>query len=275
MHSGFYGKDGQDVNKDPQRAQHDMMEELLSFSGVDRARVGAILDIGCGVGGSSRFLAQACPNSRVTGVTLSPVQQARATEMNKKAGLDDVVEIRVENALRLPFEDNTFDLAWSLESGEHMPDKKVWLAEVKRILKPGGTFVCVTWCHRETADDPRGPLTLPEVRHLGRISKNYFLPEWVPLSRYVTVCCEVGLTVHETADWTASILPFWPAVIRSALQPSVLVQLLVFTSWATIKGAITAVLMMQGFKMNLLVFGAFVATKPLATAKKTTTKKTT
>ena len=72
-----------------------------------------------------------------------------------------------------------------------MPDKKVWLAEVKRILKPGGTFVCVTWCHRETADDPRGPLTLPEVRHLGRISKNYFLPEWVPLSRYVTVCGEV------------------------------------------------------------------------------------
>ena len=257
MHSGFYGTDGQDVDKDPQQAQHDMMEELLAFADVDRENLGAILDIGCGVGGASRFLARECPNASVTGVTLSPVQQARATELNLAAGLDDAVDIRVENALRLPFADETFELAWSLESGEHMPDKHAWLTEVQRVLKPGGTFVCVTWCHRETtggtAAGGRGPLTLAEVRHLGRISANYFLPEWVPLSRYLSVCDEVGLTVHATADWTASIMPFWPAVIRSALRPLVLLQLLLCTSWATIKGAITAILMMQGFNMDLLV----------------------
>ena len=42
-----------------------------------------------------------------------------------------------------------------------MPDKDAWLAEVHRVLKPGGTFVCVTWCHRETADEA---LTPAEVR---------------------------------------------------------------------------------------------------------------
>jgi MPBQ/MSBQ methyltransferase len=47
MHSGFYGEDGEDVDKDPQQAQHDMMEELLSFSRVDRSRVRSIIDIGC------------------------------------------------------------------------------------------------------------------------------------------------------------------------------------------------------------------------------------
>jgi hypothetical protein len=39
MHSGFYGADGADVEKDPQEAQHDMMEELLAFSGVKREKV--------------------------------------------------------------------------------------------------------------------------------------------------------------------------------------------------------------------------------------------
>eukprot|EP00656_Telonema_subtile_P038477 TRINITY_DN4340_c0_g1_i2.p1 TRINITY_DN4340_c0_g1~~TRINITY_DN4340_c0_g1_i2.p1 ORF type:complete len:432 (-),score=141.14 TRINITY_DN4340_c0_g1_i2:82-1377(-) len=80
-------------------------------------------------------------------------------------------------------------------------------------------------------------------------------------SKYVQVCGTTGLQLQRTADWTQSILPFWPAVIRSALSPLVLIQLLLFTSWATIKGAVTAVLMMQGFDMDLLVFGAFCATK--------------
>ena len=48
--------------------------------------------------------------------------------------------------LRNRYPDGSFDLAWSLESGEHIPDKEAWLAEVYRVLKPGGTFVCVTWC---------------------------------------------------------------------------------------------------------------------------------
>lgn len=259
MHSGHYGANGDEVDKDPQAAQYDMMEELLAFSGVKREKVKSIIDIGCGVGGSSRYLANKCPNANVIGVTLSPVQAARATELNRLEGLESTVSNVVENALRLPFEDNSFDLAWSLESGEHMPDKEAWLTEVNRVLKPGGTFVCVTWCHRETDE---APLTLSERRHLGRISKNYHLPEWVPLSKYVELCDRVGLSVRETANWTAAIMPFWPAVIWSALRPSVLLQLLLFTSWATIKGAVTAVLMMQGFNMNLLVFGAFVATKP-------------
>lgn len=54
MHSGYYGVDGTDVDKNPQQAQHDMMEELLHFSGIDtkskKARVKSIIDIGCGIG---------------------------------------------------------------------------------------------------------------------------------------------------------------------------------------------------------------------------------
>ena len=41
-----------------------------------------------------------------------------------------------------------FDLAWSLESGEHMPDKQKFVGEVVRVTAPGGRVLIVTWCHR-------------------------------------------------------------------------------------------------------------------------------
>ena len=45
------------------------------------------------------------------------------------------------NALEMEFEDNTFDLVWACESGEHMPDKKAYVEEMVRVLKPGGKIV--------------------------------------------------------------------------------------------------------------------------------------
>lgn len=41
------------------------------------------------------------------------------------------------NALEMDFEDNTFDLVWACESGEHMPDKAKYVQEMTRVLKPG------------------------------------------------------------------------------------------------------------------------------------------
>ena len=54
------------------------------------------------------------------------------------------------NALAMDFEDDTFDFVWACESGEHMPDKKKYVEEMIRVLKPGGTIVIATWCQRET-----------------------------------------------------------------------------------------------------------------------------
>ena len=45
--------------------------------------------------------------------------------------------LQVMNALAMDFEDDTFDLVWACESGEHMPDKKKYVEEMARVLKPG------------------------------------------------------------------------------------------------------------------------------------------
>lgn len=56
---------------------------------------------------------------------------------------------QVMNALDMEFEDDTFDLVWACESAEHMPDKKRYIDEMVRVLKPGGTLVLATWCQRD------------------------------------------------------------------------------------------------------------------------------
>lgn len=59
----------------------------------------------------------------MTGITLSPKQVRRATELAKSQNIDNV-EFKVMDALAMSFDDNSFDYVWACESGEHMPDKK-------------------------------------------------------------------------------------------------------------------------------------------------------
>merc|ERR1712010_104692 len=58
-------------------------------------------------------------------------------------------ELQVMDALNMEFPDNTFDVVWACESGEHMPDKKRYVEEMTRVLKPGGKIVIATWCQRD------------------------------------------------------------------------------------------------------------------------------
>jgi ubiquinone/menaquinone biosynthesis C-methylase UbiE len=68
------------------------------------------------------------------------------------------VNFQVMDALDMKFEDNSFDLVWACESGEHMPDKKKYIEEMARVLKPGGTLVIACWCQREEGDKCASPV---------------------------------------------------------------------------------------------------------------------
>ena len=70
------------------------------------------------------------------GITLSPKQVERAGQLAAERGLGNV-SFRVMNALAMEFSDDSFDLVWACESGEHMPDKRAYVQEMVRVLKPG------------------------------------------------------------------------------------------------------------------------------------------
>ena len=101
MHHGYYGRNG--THKLPRyQAQVALMEELLHFAALagplEPARSPQhLLDAGCGIGGSTLFLAERFGATAV-GLTLSPVQAARARERAAAAGLSDRVRFEVTDA---------------------------------------------------------------------------------------------------------------------------------------------------------------------------------
>lgn len=249
MHHGYYGSNG-NSRRNHRAAQVNMIEQILEWGQMDN-HVKHIVDIGCGIGGSSVYLSRKF-NAHVTGITLSPVQAIRAQQRSATAKLDHSTKFIVADALLSPFQSGSFDLAWSLESAEHIPDKQRFINECAKLLRPGGYFLMATWCHRPTPP----PLTPTEREYLNWIYDAYNLPVIISLEEYAEVAAISGLTNIEIADWTEAVQPFWFAVVRSALMPKNIAGLFQ-SGWPMLKGALAMPLMIQGYKSGLLRFGLF------------------
>ena len=74
------------------------------------------------------------------GITLSPQQVARGSNLAEQRGLSNA-KFQVMDAQAMTFPDNSFDLVWACESGEHMPDKQKYIQEMERVLKPGAACI--------------------------------------------------------------------------------------------------------------------------------------
>lgn len=255
MHHGYYGPDGKQ-KKDRRQAQIDLNEELLAWAGIQHPQT--ILDVGCGIGGSSLYLAQKY-NAKVTGITLSPVQASRAKERALAVNLSQQTSFQVADALNMPFADASFDFVWSMESGEHMPDKVKFLQECYRVLKPGGTFLMATWCHRPITL-PDGYLTPDELKHLAEIYRVYCLPYVISLPDYEEIATNLCFQNIRAADWSTAVAPFWDVVMESALNPGAIIGL-ILSGWTAIQGALSLGLMSQGYQRGLIRFGLLYANK--------------
>ncbi len=104
-----------------------------------------IIDVGCGVGGSTRRLSHET-GCRVTGIDLSDQYIDAAERLTQLLTMQDRVKFHAASALALPFDDNSFDGAWSIQMNMNVEDKLSWLKELHRVLKPGGRAVLYEVC---------------------------------------------------------------------------------------------------------------------------------
>jgi len=98
-----------------------------------------VLDIGCGIGGAARYLAT-CHHVKVTGIDITPDFIALGRHFNTWLGLAADVRLAEASALDLPFADNSMDAAIMIHDGMNIADKNALMAEVSRVVKPGGVF---------------------------------------------------------------------------------------------------------------------------------------
>lgn len=254
LHHGYYRAGS--PPKSNRQAQEDMIEEVLQWAGVTDVK--NMVDVGCGLGGSSRHLSHKYGCS-AEGITLSPFQAQRGNEISKEKGLGDRVHLQVADALDQPFDSESFDLVWSLESGEHMPDKPKFVGELVRVCAPGGRIIVVTWCHREL-EAGETELRPEEKDLLRRICDAYYLPSWCSAGDYKSLFEKNGMADVRTIDWSNEVAPFWGEVIKSALSVRGVLGLLK-SGWTTIKGALVMPLMAQGFNMGLIKFALITGVK--------------
>ncbi len=99
-----------------------------------------VLDIGSGLGGPARALAELY-GCHVTGIDLSPAYCAAAFEMSRWVGLEDRVSFQTADATQLPFAENAFDAAFTIHVAMNIAAKDRMYAQARRVLKPGGRFV--------------------------------------------------------------------------------------------------------------------------------------
>ena len=98
-----------------------------------------LLDIGCGLGGASRYFAQE-RGCKVTGIDLTEDYVRVAGLLAARVGLGDRISYRLGSALALPFAAQSFDGAYMLHVGMNIRDKAALFAEVRRVMKLDGTF---------------------------------------------------------------------------------------------------------------------------------------
>ena len=98
-----------------------------------------VLDVGSGLGGPGRFLAVTY-GAHVTGVDLSPPFVEAASMLSERTGLVDRTTFTVANALDLPFDDTSFDHAWTQHVAMNIRDRGRLYSEIFRVLRPGGSL---------------------------------------------------------------------------------------------------------------------------------------
>jgi len=109
------------------------------------------LDAGCGIGLQALLLAEPVgPAGHVTGLDLSPEFLVFARDIVQKAGLSERISFREGDVSKLPFDDDTFDWAWSADCVGYAPIEPLPLVkELARVVKPGGSVAILAWSSEE------------------------------------------------------------------------------------------------------------------------------
>lgn len=128
-----WASDGRDARME---AEHgDAVRQVIARMGI---RPGdQILDLGCGNGWATRLLAKSSPGGRAFGVDVSPAMIEQAEELHS---FTIRARYEVMPFERLEFEDARFERVFSMEALYYAVDLDAALAEVHRVLKPGGTI---------------------------------------------------------------------------------------------------------------------------------------
>lgn len=159
-----------------------------------------VLDAGCGLGGSSCWLARE-RGASATGVALGSSQMSKAARLAREKGLEGKVRFLCADFIRTPFPDASFDVVWAQESLCHAPDKPSFYREASRLLRPGGRIVIA-----EFMRTPREASTEDELV-LGEWLSGWAIPSIATAAEHADAAVAAGFSRVSVRDVTPCIRP--------------------------------------------------------------------
>ena len=135
LHYGYWD---QDLPYDQHQALLNKNQILYDKAGIQPTD--KVLDAGCGIGGSSIWMAREHGN-QVTGITISEKQAEYARQHAERHGVAELTRFEVADFCATTFADESFDVVWALESACHALNKADFLREAWRLLRKGGKLV--------------------------------------------------------------------------------------------------------------------------------------
>lgn len=204
VHHGLW-----DDQADPRLSARAAQERLIDTvaRAADIQASDRVLDVGCGMGGSSVYLARA-RGCDVTGITISPVQTTWASWGAGWHGVRSRCRFICGDVELTSFPAAGFDVLWSIECTEHLVDKAAFFQRAAHWLAAGGRVAICAWLAAEDADRP------DKRRQVEQVCESFLCPSLGSFSDYAGWMTAAGLTVDATHDWTAAVMQTWEICMR-------------------------------------------------------------
>jgi len=174
------------------------------------------IDLGCGVGGPLRTIAT-FTGATIVGLNNNEYQVQRAKRLAKISGLNESqATFQKGDFLHIPFENESFDVAYQIEASCHAPERVELYKEIFRILKPGGYYGGYEWVMTElyNPNDPQ------HVAIKQGIERGNGLPDLITAKECVQALKDAGFEVEEHFDLSPQSDIPWYYPLTGRLSPT-------------------------------------------------------
>jgi len=248
IHHGYWIRG----DESKETAQVQLIEHLAEAARVQPDA--QILDVGCGFGASSIYLARRY-RAKATGITISTVQVEMANKAASTAGVN--ASFLLMDAEAMTF-DKSFDVVWSVESISHYQDIPRFFTSAAKLLKPGGTLAITDWFKRKG-------LTLGEHKRFLHDLEHGMMVELQTMEDYARYMAAAGLKVVRREVLNKNCAKTWDFCL-DIIKDKSLWGLAAQYGPAFVRFLRAFKDMRAGFASGNFIYGLIVAKKPEAQA---------
>ncbi len=247
IHHGLWNED-----ESSRQAQRQLIEHLFSESGIPRGA--SVIDVGCGMGGSSIHLARH-QDCQVTGITLSGMQRRWAGTTAMLKGVGRQTRFLRQDAETADFPDESFDYLWSVECTEHLFDKAAFFQRAARWLRPGGGVALCIWL---AGDEPHSDDDIQQVK---AVCDAFLCPSLGTAADYATWLSNAGLEVGNICDLTPRITRTWE-ICRQRVERTGVTKLARVFGRDAVNFIDNFDLILKAYQSGAMKYASIVAKKP-------------